>query len=69
MGIKGAGVTFVSAQVHPSFLSAIPQLEKLLPFYQAPYDATRVTSMKTSLKNRLRILLNHFMIIPGRPVT
>ena len=68
-GIKGSGATFVSAQVHPSFLSAIPQLEKLLPFYQAPYDATRVTSMKTSLKNRLRILSNHFVIILGRPVT
>ena len=38
-------------------------------FYQAPYDATRVTSMKTSLKNRLRILSNHFVIILGRPVT
>ena len=68
-GDKGVWVTFVSAQVHPSFLSAIPQLEKLLPCYQTPYDATRATSMKTSLKNRLRILSNHFVIILGRPVT
>ena len=28
-----------------------------------------MTSMKTSLKNRFRILSNHFAIIPSRPVT
>ena len=67
--IKGSVATVVSAQVHSSSLSAIPQLEQLLPFYQAPYDPTRATSMKTSLKNRFRILSNHFVIILGRPVT
>ena len=33
------------------------------------YDLTTATSMKTSLKNRLRILSNHFAIIPSRPFT
>ena len=32
------------------------------------YDLTTATSMKTSLKNRLRILSNHFAIIPSRQV-
>ena len=31
-------------------------------------DPTTATSMKTSLKDRLRILLNFFAIIPIRPV-
>ena len=30
---------------------------------------TLATSMKISLKNRLRILSNHFAIFPSRPVT
>ena len=68
-GDKGVWGDFRIGASSPHFLSAIPQLEKLLPFYQAPYDATRVTSMKTSLKNRLRILSNHFVIILGCPVT
>ena len=33
------------------------------------YDPTTATSMKTLLKNRLRILLDVFAIIPVRPVT
>ena len=33
---------------------------------EGPYDPTTVTSMKTSLKNRLPILLNVFAIIPIR---
>ena len=46
-GIKGSeamsGATFVWAQVHPSSLSAILQLEKLLPFYLGPCDSTTAT--------------------------
>ena len=34
-----------------------------------PYDPTKAMSIKTSLKNRLRIILNFFAIIPIRPVT
>ena len=37
-------------------------------WHQGPYNPTW-TSMKTSLKNRLSILLNVFAIIPIRPVT
>ena len=36
---------------------------------QGPYDPTMATSVKTSLKNRLCILLDVFAIIPIRPVT
>ena len=36
---------------------------------QGLHDPTKATSMKTSLKNRLRILLDVFTIIPIRPVT
>ena len=32
-------------------------------------DPTTATSMKTSRRNRLRILLNHFTIIRSRPAT
>ena len=32
-------------------------------------DPTTATSMKTSLRNRLRILSNRFAIIPSRPNT
>ena len=34
-----------------------------------PYDPTTATTMKSSLKNSLRILSNHFAIIAIRPVT
>ena len=37
--------------------------------YKGPYDPTTATSMKTSLKNRLHIILNFFAIIPISPVT
>ena len=36
---------------------------------KGPYDPTTVTSIKSSLKNRLRILSSHFAIIPSHPVT
>ena len=41
--------------------------EKLVKY--RPYDPTTAKSMKTSLKNRLCILLDVFAIIPIRPVT
>ena len=34
-----------------------------------PHDPTTATSIKRSLKNRLRILSKHFAIIPSRSVT
>ena len=37
---------------------------RLCPPPYDPYDPTTATSMKTSLKNKLRILSNHFAIIP-----
>ena len=36
---------------------------------QGPYRPTTATSMKRSMKNRLRILSNHFAIFRSRPVT
>ena len=33
-----------------------------------PYDPTTATTMKTSLKNRIRILSNVFAIIPSHPI-
>ena len=41
----------------------------LATFIKGPYDPTTATSMQTSLKNRLRIILNFLAIIPFRPVT
>ena len=38
----------------------------LAPF---SYDPTTATSIKSSLKDRLRILFNHFAIILSRPIT
>ena len=38
-------------------------------FAPFPYDRTTATFIKRSLKNRLRILFNHFAIIVSRPVT
>ena len=37
---------------------------RLCPPPYDPYDPTTATSMKTSLKNKLRILSNHSTIIP-----
>ena len=37
---------------------------RLCPPPYDPYDPTTATSMKTSLKNKFRILSNHFEIIP-----
>ena len=37
---------------------------RLCPPTYDPYDPTTATSMKTSLKNKFRILSNHFAIIP-----
>ena len=37
---------------------------RLCPPLHDPYDPTTATSMKKSLKNKLRILSNHFAIIP-----
>ena len=45
----------------PSAVGCCPQ--------QGPYDPTTATSMKTSLKSRLCILLDVFAIIRIRPVT
>ena len=44
-------------------------LSASLAIYEGPYDPSTATSMKTFLKNRLRILSNHLAIIQSRPVS
>ena len=62
---------------YPAWYQWTPFRYAILPFKRSarrslasfPYDPTTATSIKSSLKDRLRILFNHFAIILSRSVT
>ena len=68
--IKGSGVQICPAIVSGIVTCDAPVSGQLIgPRDEGPYDPTTATSVKTSLKSRLHILLNFFAIIPFCPVT